>query len=253
MLKKLSIFAVLLIIIGVVGAVLTYKPDEIKAITEKKSMEMTSVDSVTISSISADVEVISSKTATQASVELIGQAKSSQMPTLKAKVMNGELVIDAEIPSNEKFFNIDFSFGFHSPSFELIVILPEKQYNNLDITTVSGDLYIEEISSLDTLISTVSGDVEIETLAGEVEISTTSGDVYFFNPTIEAAMLIETVSGEVEIEVDSSKTNATVKTDSISGDSMLLYEETNFLKLGDGTHLIDISSVSGDIEFYSND
>lgn len=252
MLKKLSIFATLLIIIGVIGGILTYEADEIKAMNEKQSVNMSSVKRITTSTISTDVRVISSETATEATIELIGQAKDSQIPSLDVEVIDDELIVDVENTSDNKWFNINFSFEFYSPEMELLVTLPGKQYDNLDVSTVSGDVYIDNITVNNHAISTVSGDVDVEKLTGESDISTTSGDVFIFTKMIDAPILIETVSGDVEIEVESTLSNAAFNFDTVSGDINILDQEIDHLTIGNGTPTIEISTISGDIDFISN-
>ena len=252
MLKKLSIFAIFLIIIGGVGAILTFEPDEIKSMNEKQSVNLSSVKRIKMSTISTDIQVISSETATEATIELIGNAKSSQMPSLAVKVNDDELIVDVDTTPVNKWFNIDFSFEFYAPNMELLVILPGKQYDNLDVSTVSGDVYIDNITVNNHAISTVSGDVDVEKLTGESDISTTSGDVFIFTKMIDSPMLIETVSGDIEVEVESTPSNATLNVDTVSGDINLLDQEIDQLILGKGTYKIEFSTISGDIDFVNN-
>ena len=109
--------------------------------------------------------------------------------------------------------------------------------NNVFISTVSGDLSLDNISI--GSISTVSGDVDIKNLNKNAIIKTVSGDVEIDNMIIDSNSSIFTVSGDVD--VNNHKNNFYVETNTKSGD-------ININKIDRKSDIIlSIKTTSGDI------
>ncbi|MER1999200.1 MAG: DUF4097 family beta strand repeat-containing protein [Lysinibacillus sp.] len=248
MIKKLSIFAALLIVVGIVGSFLTYESEQIQAMDFVETVDVSNIDDITISTVSTDVIIETSKTATEATIELIGKAKPSQFPNLTVDTRDNELVIDVEMQTEKQWFDFKVNFEFYNPSLQLVIVLPEKDYEHLDLSTVSGDVVIENITIKDNVISTVSGDVETTKFIGKHEVSTTSGDVNIMNDDISHPVTVDSVSGDVYIIVAKQPKNATFSFDTISGDTLIFDKDINNFNFGDGSINVNVETISGDIE-----
>lgn len=111
------------------------------------------------------------------------------------------------------------------------VFLKDINFQEVDITTVSGDIDMSGTIQK-AYVDSVSGDIDFDRV-GELTVTSTSGDI-LVNHLQKGR--IDTVSGDVTLGVDN---NTTVTFDSVSGS---LYGISNGGRLSD----IDIQTVSGD-------
>ena len=147
-------------------------------------------------------------------------------------------------------------------SMDMIVYLPESQYEELYIKTVSGNIEVPEGFSFDTAdVFSTSGDIEF---FGEVEtklvMESTSGDIELAG--INAFDIrIHTLSGE--IEADSVNSDGRIKIDTTSGDIDISRSDAKDIVLeavsGDieceflSSKIFDLKSTSGDIKAPQDD
>lgn len=131
-----------------------------------------------------------------------------------------------------------FYFGFHyeSDTPDIQVALPKGL--SMNITTASGDVELEGISTSDLSVSTVSGDVDLtQVQAGSLALGSTSGDMDLEHTTISGETSLKTTSGEMELEDCILNRAATFS--SVSGDL-----SGHAIISGDVT----IGTTSGDVE-----
>ena len=116
------------------------------------------------------------------------------------------------------------------------IFLPESFKNDLQMTSISGDLYATSIIGEEVNLKTISGDVDIDFLeAGNIEIQTISGNVSM-KDVLGMDLDIKSTSGDVEILKMMVRE---INTDLISGDL-----DMNLVTLEDD---ITIESISGKI------
>ena len=181
---------------------------------------------------------------------------------------DGVLSITQEKSAGGSFF---FSRGLSSASIELTI--PQRHWEQLEISTTNGDVDIHDgVLEADAVsLRTVSGDMELDSLevqrleaestsgdlelsgikARRLEVTTTSGDLsltgsecdeLLFHSTsgdldgtdVTAAVLVETISGDVSL----SGTIRALKADSASGDLELSSEKL--------PETLELSTKSGD-------
>ena len=112
-----------------------------------------------------------------------------------------------------------------------------KIYNGLEVSSVSGDIKINDTKKR-TYINSVSGDIKLRRVSGNIEISTVSGDV---DAKVDANKInIGGVSSDIVVK---TKDIDFAKLSTVSGDTMLFGQ---LLKDGE----IKLSNVSGDSHFY---
>lgn len=109
--------------------------------------------------------------------------------------------------------------------------------NQVIITTVSGDIKLNEVNNIST--TTTSGDVNIKNIIGQINAITTSGDIKIETFNINTESSINTVSGDIEI--DNNECNCYVEFSTISGD--------NHIKKSDRKSdiVLKVKTTSGDI------
>lgn len=158
------------------------------------------------------------------------------------------------------------------------IYLPYKEYNSLMLKTVSGDINISDRFNFeDVEISTTSGevyfgadvsyDIYVESISGDislgaskadnVEINSTSGEVDIFSVTAQNIITVDTVSGDININASDA---SSLDINSVSGeiDAMLLTNKDYHINTTSGSVRVpesdrsagrcNASTVSGDIK-----
>lgn len=148
----------------------------------------------------------------------------------------------------------------------LKVYLPASYSGSLVTETVSGDIISDDLFSLDDIaLTTVSGDIRMEQLEGEtIELHTTSGDVSISQASGER--IIKTTSGDIkvlsgdgdslftstsgDITAENASGNMVVKT--ASGDIRVLKSAVSgTFNTTSGDILVEVSNMIGSIDFTS--
>ncbi len=180
-------------------------------------------------------------------------------------ISKGTLKIKAEYRNWTSYiFNINIGR-------DMTIYLPEKEYEKLYISTVGGNINMDEFAFEDTELHTVSGnisaygsgEVKISTTSGAVdvtgktdngaEISSVSGDIRL-NKFISESLTVGTTSGAVDVM---GKTDNGAEISSVSGDIRLNEFTSESLTIGTASgdvyldesdaDKINISTVSGDV------
>ncbi len=143
-------------------------------------------------------------------------------------VSDGALTIVEK--DNRKWFDY---IGIHMGKTEMTLYLPEKEYNNFDIETDTGDISIPDIFTFKNVkAETDTGDIELSSnVSGNLEITADTGDI-IIKDIKPKAMSIETDTGKVKL---------------LKGKSDSLNIETNT-----GDILIEDFVVKGKVNIKSN-
>ncbi|MDR4885976.1 DUF4097 family beta strand repeat-containing protein [Fredinandcohnia sp. QZ13] len=299
MIKKVTIVASLLVLIGVIGSAVTYASvNKEFAINDIRPIENETINSIQVNVDSIDVEFISVASMDEARVELVGTGVGKTMNDFSVNEDDQTLSIGLQ-SENKKWFN----FTFYTTDLNLKIFAPEKIYNNIkvngfssdvslqnlqsktiNLTTVDGDVKLENISSEKMNIKTLSGDVKMEEVQGAIALVTESGDlnvsdapVQSFNAraftgdislenvigplttnTVDGDVFIsineirhaiygKTLNGDIKIESEKEPSNAQFEVKTLSGDVILFDKYERNAKMGEGTALIQLETVSGDV------
>lgn len=265
MLKKLIIAALLLIIIGVGGSLIFYSSSNNSIeIKESQSIDYKNIDTIQINTVSTNIEVIASKEANEAIIELTGKTKEDNNPKLSVEVDGPELLIDIQEVTENKWFNV--SPNFAPPTLTLKLYIPEKLVdkiiyngiaanlfldnvlaNSLILSSTSGDIDGEKLQFKKANIKTVSGDIELEETTGELIINTESGDIYLTVSELIQPIHINSKSGDVDIVTSKEPKDINFKVHSVSGDISILDEYNKSTVIGKGLTLVEINTISSDI------
>ncbi|MCC3357160.1 DUF4097 family beta strand repeat-containing protein [Bacillus sp. REN16] len=253
MIKKLTLLALLLFLIGVIGSVVTYGSmnKEVK-INDKKPIENENITSIQIDVDSTDIEFISVPRMDEARVELVGTGVENTIHDFSVKE-EGETLFVSLQSENKKWF----SFNFYIPALKLKIFAPEKMYNSvkiksfssdvlvqklqsktIDLETDSGDVKVENITSEKMTLKTFSGDVHMEHVQGAIETVTDSGDLYVLDAPVKSFGAV-TFSGDIKLE----KINGEISTKTDSGDV--------FISTSEISQSIHGKTFSGDIKIES--
>lgn len=177
------------------------------------------------------------------------------------KEYNGSLEIksvsgDIEVEENLKFDDLTIS----STSGD--VKMGNIEANKIKIETISGDIKLQELKNEDLKLKTVSGDIlvasakgniegkttsgkiEIQEIEGNVELSSVSGDVKSEDFKITGNSKVKTTSGNVKMYLNKDS-NCEIQTKTVSG-NVTLPNRRNVM--GEEPYVeLDIDTVSGNI------
>lgn len=153
------------------------------------------------------------------------------------RVENGTLMIQRE-DHRPWYEHIGITFW---PSDSVILSLPDEQYHELFVKTVSGNIDLMDGKFQKINLSSTSGDIRISSLekpfsSGNLAIATTSGDVECWDMELDS-LTIGTISGDVKYF--QGKVNGPMQITTISGDVEFPWSDAQS---------IEVSTVSGDVE-----
>jgi len=166
---------------------------------KKNTYEITEpFDSINISEIECDVQFLPSQ-----------DGKCKITATESEKIYNEITVTDGTLnikrrDVREWYERVSF-FGFEDIT--LALYLPQNEYNNLILKTVSGDTDLPKNFTFRTAkISSTSGDIALScVVSGDLNVNSISGDVEIDGISSNASVGVKTVSGDIEIEKISAK------------------------------------------------
>lgn len=173
-------------------------------------------------------------------------------------VENNELIVERH--DNRRWYEY---IGAYWGSMEVVIYIPQGEYEELYALNLSGDIDIPEGYTFGSAeIQSTSGNINFKAdVSGELSIQTTSGDIYIGeitsenlaaastsgnltikNVTAQNAIGIQTVSGDVEVSGVRCKN---IAADTSSGD----LEFRDVIMTDD----MYVESVSGDVDLYRCD
>jgi DUF4097 and DUF4098 domain-containing protein YvlB len=106
------------------------------------------------------------------------------------------------------------------------------------VTTISGDVKLEDGKVDGATIKTTSGEIELDGTVGALDLGTVSGDITV-RDAHEAQLTLATTSGDINYEGDLAPSGSN-QVSSISGDVKLRLPDTSGFRL-------DASTVSGEL------
>jgi len=244
---------VICLVLAVIGIYYYKSVNVMVEVDEEEIIEGNRIDSLNIETTFANVTITWDKT-DQIKVHLDGELEKSLENKYELKVEEAKGQLEVEYLSNENI--IGFKIGSEK-YIELNVILPEKVYEELHISTTSGTIAVENIhvdkigltttSGVQTLIGSeimsdaifqsTSGDIELEqnivtsfrakTTSGNVgtqsleiqhgQIESTSGNLTLKKTSNIEDLHINTTSGDVEVDFETNPDSLQVIFEGSSG------------------------------------
>jgi|SRR5690625_939022 len=276
MMKKITIIAALLILIGVIGSLFTFKNGNFKStVIDEKVIETNDVKQVKVETDNVNLKVESTSD-DKASVTLIGNESSTLTVNVEDTILH--------IQSNAEKQRL-FSFDFFPREFELTVSLPEEIYETIDVSSQNGYISMEKLEAEYFNSTAKNGRVNLDTIQGgtidlhsnngrieannifadELDINADNGRISLTN--IEASITGKTNNGKItlhqekllhrtELHSDNGKIDVTLdeKPNHILYDltshngKVTVFGEKNWdIQVGDGKPLLKLSSNNGKI------
>lgn len=156
-----------------------------------------------------------------------------------------------------KWFNMIFMFDFQDTP--LIVEIPEDEWDNITISTSSGEVLIDEINCQELNVDTSSGEIKASNLFAQKEalFDTSSGDMSLSGISSDR-ISVDTSSGEThisditnlaDINIESSSGDISIK-DAVLTNQIVINTSSGETEISDvSANNMMISSSSGDVEF----
>jgi len=199
--KKAAILATILILIGVIGSLFTFKSSNNKdTVLDEKVIETNDFKHIKVETDNANIKVKSTKD-DKASITLIGNESS----TLTDNVEDTILHIQSKA-EQEKLFSLDF----FPKELELTVSLPEEIYDTIEVSSHNGYISMEKLAAEHFNLHTENGRVNLDTIQGETI------KLYSNNGKIEAN---DVIADELDLLADNGKIALTNIEASIIGKS----------------------------------
>lgn len=257
--KKLSILALLLILIGGVGGYFTYSRSYQEEITSKKTVSSDRVEEVQVSAENASVEVLPTSD-TETKVELVTKGVDVSKLDFTTEVEGKKLTITLKEPNT-------FRIGFNIQSSHLNVYVPQKLYNsflidndngkvkmselnikNLNVQTDNGRIELNKIVSEKVDVRSANGRVDFNDVGGNIKGSSNNGKILLTTKDLDRNIQLESDNGQITINTEKEPTNTTFTVSADNGSINILDKYKGNTVIGKGENLVDLKSNNGKIE-----
>lgn len=257
MVKKISILATILLLVGIIGVGFTIKSQFKPAQTlEKETVDAEEFTHIDLHAGNSKV-ILTPTNEDHATVELHGQNDDYTFA-----VAAEDNMLKVKLESKQKLFNIDV----FPQKLSIHVDLPEKVYESIQVTSDNGKIEMNEIGTEALFVETYNGviqakDIDTDTanvythngvitmehVHGEVVGKTSNGVIKFITDHLDQSIELRTDNGKIDVQSDKKPTNAIL--DLQTGNGVIHYfgEKTWDNVIGDGDHTIRLTSGNGKI------
>lgn len=275
--KKINIIATLLIIVGVIGVMFTYKTafSNEDMVTAEKTINDT-INELQIEIDNGSVEVYPTS-GTEISLTL--DAKNPE-EILTTNVSDEKLSITVK-EKRKKWFNFDFLIS--RP--KLKVYVPEKEFteftvrsNNgritaedvqseaikfltdngrIDVTNVTGStveaetdngkITLKDIVATYTTVSADNGKIVLDHVSGDIVGHASNGAISLKTDDLNKNIDLKTSNGKINIDTVNKPTNAIIDIQIGNGRARVFGQSNWDTVIGDGDHLIKLKTNNGSI------
>ncbi|SDB92227.1 DUF4097 family beta strand repeat-containing protein [Shouchella lonarensis] len=256
--KKLTLIASLLLVIGLIGGVVTLSKVNNAWTTEETVIDDTSFHAIDLTTDNAKIDVLPT-TEEQAKIVISG---NEQNYTLSSQVRHDILEMKVT-DQNRKWFNL------FPTSYAITIYLPEKQYESIKVNSNNGTVHVQDLDANIFSAQTKNGDVVVTNMKSasiaatstnedilienihdateNITGKTTNGDILLTASHVDRNVDLSTVNGDITVTVDTEPTSANITTSVTHGDVTLFNLDTSARIFGGGEHTIQLDTVNGDI------
>lgn len=257
--KKLSVIALLLVVVGVIGGLLTYAsaPQQTEKTIEKMVRE--EFNSIEVNSNNAYVDIIPTNDSV-AKIEFVTNGASERKSGFTSEITGETLSIAVK---DERSFKFSFLSDI---SQHLTIYLPKKQYefmriengngqvqvaqvkiNKVEVSLTNGEVELNRLSTDHIKVDSGNGEIQLKDVTGEVEGSTVNGEIYLSTKALNQPIQLESTNGEIQIHTEKEPTNVRFDVSVVNGDINILNKYTGSTTIGKGENLIKLATVNGEI------
>lgn len=204
----------------------------------------------------SDIQIVTSVAETDLRVEDVDEISVRYETETGGFIFNARVEGDRLVVKEEGGFLLSI-FSFDNKESKLEVILPEKEYDDVEIITASGNTDIEQLVCKDFNSVVTSGNSKYEIFAPVISVTTTSGYVEVNNCTDKKAdrIKLDSVSGNHTIsgfKCDEFKLNSVsgcIKAEGISGKGAAdIVSGEIFIDYAEWDNDLKLNAVSGEFD-----
>ncbi|WP_404456318.1 DUF4097 domain-containing protein [Virgibacillus necropolis] len=241
-------------------------------IHQQETVNAEQIDTISISTSSADIEVLP-VAGDDIGVFLDGKMSENLAEKYEFKILQQANRLDISFKSNNQSVSFHFGINISISDVKLKVTLPEKNYEDIQTGTSSGDIRINKLASKSLtstsssgsqtisglkienrlFVKTSSGDIiangndagkamlrassgEIKLrgfVCNDVRLDASSGDIFYHNDTISGNLECKASSGDVDIHVDELPESISLECRANSGDVNVRVDGLEFKERSD--------------------
>lgn len=259
--KKISIIALVLLLIGVAGSLFTYRnANKLVQVSEEKLINDQNITQVQVETDNVGVEIVPTKDKVT-KIELSGKRSTETKQIFSANVNGTTLSIKLK-DERLKFFSLDFL----ATSLTLKVYLPEKQYASLLIdsqngliqaqqmnitdvkaTTNNGRIELKNIVSSTVYVESSNGKISLEHVDGKLTGKTNNGKISIISKDLDRPMQLDTNNGSISVQTEKEPTNTTFNVHVDNGHINILDKYNSNAVIGKGENVISLITNNGAI------
>lgn len=231
----------------------TYAADEISVTADVGSVSITGEDREM-------VELESTKRGTESALDRTTLRRNESGGSLEVTVDYERTLLDRLVSNSRPDVEIDLAVPAKLTSVALETtndgVRAHDIETDLTVSTVNGDIDIEDVSNVDDLSSTNGGiDADVEALNDGATVETTNGDVTIGTDALEGDTTVETTNGDIEFGLGSSA-DATLSASTTNGDLSITTDRAEVLTntddeleavVDDSTHRVEFETTNGDV------
>ncbi len=275
-LKKISISALILLLIGMIGSLLTFSSfDKGTTVTEEKSFG-NNFSAIQVNAKDVGVEVVPAKEK-KAKVILHGH-KSNEAYNFSADVKGSVLSVEAE-KSQQSWINI------YPTALTVTIYLPEKQYETMrinsengsvkaenvnvndiktktnngwiklkliaatdvDVKTTNGWIKLNSIAATDVNVKTTHGQINLDDVKGKISGESQAGQIILKTANLNQSVQLKTDSGRILVQTEQKPDNVKFDVYTGTGSINILDQYTGSTTIGNGENLIKLATGAGSI------
>jgi len=217
-------------------------PFNVVEIRESRSVSAEGASGIAIRTDDGDIRVVAGGgNAITATVEgKTGRTDKGVVLTVSER--DGKVVIEAARKSGPRLISIT------PGGYELLVTLPERQYELVEIAAVAADIKVENVRANRFALETVGGEIETAGVAGNIDARTEAGDIELGVRAIEGVILAETAVGDIEVVTAEAPEKLALDMRTRIGERKVLLPGTAFVDAGPGVPEVRLSADAGDLE-----
>ena len=173
------------------------------------------------------------------------QAKSEKKPSknfkLTMKEKNNELTIKAKKKSNI------LSFGKFSTGYTILVELPSKQYERLQVHADVANIHVDSIQANESRVTANVGNVTLKGVNGEINVGTEVGDIEIYLQSIANNILAKAQVGNIVVETKEGPLALQTELKSSIGNSIINLPNEVDGSIGIGGPVVNLTVEVGNV------
>lgn len=275
--KLISLIALALLIIGIIGSVFTFNSvHQSDWLTKEETIPSEGIDNLDILTNNTKIEVLPTNDS-DITAELSTKSKKHE---LLVKVEDSTFFIEVK-DKQKSFISLDFfSFGT-----ALTVYVPEKVYDSLQVESDNGRITIEQIKVNDVNVKADNGRIELGSIdsntvtvrssngriamesinsstinanssngkimfdhvEGDISGKTNNGSIELVTTDLDRSIELETDNGKINIQTEQEPTNVTFDVRVDNGKVLIFGSSSWDTVIGNGENLIKLKTNNGGI------